>query len=103
MADVTLAELGLARSRLTDNELACGRHVASEITRTVDAAEAFAKGQWTSVGELMYSSHESLQKDFRVSCDELDALVRIACEIGLEGGVYGARMTGVVLVVVLSH
>ena len=92
--DVTLAELGLARGRLTDNELACGRHVVSEISRTVDAAKAFAKGQWTSVGELMYSSHESLQKDFRVSCDELDALVRIACEIGLEGGVYGARMTG---------
>ncbi len=92
--DVTLADVGLARGGLTDNELACGRHVVSEITRTVDAAEAFAKGQWSSVGELMYSSHESLQKDFRVSCDELDALVRIACEIGLEGGVYGSRMTG---------
>ena len=92
--DVTLADLRLARSRLTDNELACGRHVVSEISRTVDAAKAFAKGQWTSVGELMYSSHESLQKDFRVSCDELDSLVRIACEIGLEGGVYGSRMTG---------
>ena len=92
--DVTLADLRLAGSRLTDNELACGRHVVSEISRTVDAAKAFAKGQWTSVGELMYSSHESLQKDFRVSCDELDSLVRIACEIGLEGGVYGSRMTG---------
>jgi galactokinase len=92
--DVTLADVGLARGGLTDNELACGRHVVSEITRTVDAAEAFAKGQWSSVGELMYSSHESLQKDFRVSCDELDALVRITREIGPEGGVYGSRMTG---------
>ena len=92
--DVTLADLHLARSRLTNNELVCGRHVVSEISRTVDAAKAFAKGQWTLVGELMYSSHESLQKDFRVSCDELDALVRITREIGLEGGVYGARMTG---------
>ena len=92
--DVTLADLDSARSRLTNDELACGRHVVTEIGRTLDAAKAFANGQWALVGELMYSSHKSLQKDFRVSCDELDALVRIACEIGLEGGVYGSRMTG---------
>jgi galactokinase len=92
--DVTLVDLDSARGRLTDDEFACGRHVVTEIARTLDAAEAFAKGQWESVGELMYSSHESLQKDFRVSCAELDALVRINREIGIEGGVYGSRMTG---------
>ena len=92
--DVTLVDLDSARGRLTDDEFACGRHVVTEIARTLDAAEAFAKGQWASVGELMYSSHESLQKDFRVSCAELDALVRINREIGIEGGVYGSRMTG---------
>jgi len=89
-----LRDLDSARTRLTNDELACGRHVVAEIARTLDAAEAFANGQWASVGELMYSSHESLQKDFRVSCAELDALVRIAREIGFEDGVYGARMTG---------
>ena len=92
--DVTSGDLDSARGRLTDDEFACGRHVVTEIARTLDAAEAFAKGQWASVGELMYSSHESLQKDFRVSCAELDALVRINREIGIEGGVYGSRMTG---------
>ena len=92
--DVTLTDLDGARIRLTNDELACGRHVVTEIARTLDAAEAFADGQWALVGELMYSSHESLQKDFRVSCAELDALVRIAREIGPEDGVYGSRMTG---------
>jgi galactokinase len=92
--DVTLTDLDSARSRLTNDELACGRHVVTEIARTLDAAEAFADGQWALVGELMHSSHESLQKDFRVSCAELDALVRIAREIGPEDGVYGSRMTG---------
>ena len=92
--DVRLANLEAARDRLTDDELACGRHVVTEIARTLDAAKAFTNGQWALVGELMYSSHESLQKDFRVSCDELDALVRITREIGSEGGVYGSRMTG---------
>ena len=92
--DVRLADLEAARDRLNDDELACGRHVVTEITRTLDAAKAFSNGQWALVGELMYSSHESLQKDFRVSCDELDALVRITREIGSEGGIYGSRMTG---------
>ena len=92
--DVRLADLEAARDRLNDDELACGRHVVTEIARTLDAAKAFSNGQWALVGELMYSSHESLQKDFRVSCDELDALVRITREIGSEGGVYGSRMTG---------
>ena len=92
--DVRLADLEAARDRLNDDELACGRHVVTEIARTLDAAKAFSNGQWALVGELMYSSHESLQKDFRVSCDELDALVRITREIGSEGGIYGSRMTG---------
>ena len=92
--DVTLADLHSARDLLTDDELACGRHVVTEITRTLEAAEAFASNQWASVGKLMYSSHESLQKDFRVSCAELDVLVRITHELGFEGGVYGSRMTG---------
>ena len=42
----------------------------------------------------MYDSHQSLKDDYEVSCDELDLLVDIARKIGLEGGVYGSRMTG---------
>ena len=92
--DVTLADLHSAQDLLTEDELACGRHVVTEITRTLKAAEAFASDQWASVGKLMYSSHESLQKDFQVSCAELDVLVRITRELGSQSGVYGSRMTG---------
>ena len=42
----------------------------------------------------MAGSHRSLNHDFEVSCDELDLMVEIANEIGFEGGVLGARMTG---------
>ena len=42
----------------------------------------------------MYNSHESLAEDYEVSCFELDTMVDIAREIGLKGGVLGARMTG---------
>jgi galactokinase len=42
----------------------------------------------------MYGSHVSLQKDYEVSCKELDAVVEIAGLIGTRGGVFGCRMTG---------
>ena len=92
--DVTPEELELARNSLSENQYVCGRHVVTETERTLQAAAAFESEQWKLVGELMYASHESLQHDYRVSCDELDVLVRLAREIGIAGGVYGSRMTG---------
>ena len=42
----------------------------------------------------MYASHFALRDDYEVSCQELDAVVEIAENIGAKGGVYGCRMTG---------
>jgi galactokinase len=66
-------------------------HVVTENERTVRAAESFAEGDLETAGRLMYESHESLRKDYEVSCRELDVLVEIARSVD---GVFGARMTG---------
>jgi galactokinase len=70
------------------------RHVVGEIERTEQAAQAMQRGDWTTMGALMYASHESLRDDYQVSCEELDLLVDVARQIGAAGGVYGSRMTG---------
>ena len=70
------------------------RHVIGEIERTVHAAEGIRASNWPTVGQLMYASHYSLRDDYEVSCNELDAVVEIAEAIGINGGVYGCRMTG---------
>ncbi len=70
------------------------RHVISEIERTLHAAEGVRAANWPTVGQLMYASHASLRDDYEVSCPELDAVVDIAQSIGLNGGVFGCRMTG---------
>jgi galactokinase len=44
-----------------------------------------------ALGKVMTASHESLKKDFEVSCDELDFLVERALKCD---GVYGSRMVG---------
>lgn len=70
------------------------RHVVGEIDRTVRAADAIASADWSTVGELMYASHDSLRDDYEVSCAELDVLVDAARKLGSDGGVIGSRMTG---------
>lgn len=67
------------------------RHTVTEIERTLQAADALKGGDLAAFGRLMYGSHESLSKDYGVSCNELDTLVEIA---GGVKGVHGARMTG---------
>ena len=92
--DMTISQLESSKDRLTESEYRLARHVVTEIGRTMDAAKAFADGDYDQVGQLMYASHDSLRDDFEVSCDELDVLVEIARKIGHENGVIGSRMTG---------
>lgn len=94
LRDVTLDQLNQARDALDPVIFRRARHVIGEIDRTLRMAESVRAGDWKRAGELMYQSHESLQRDFEVSCRELDAIVEIARGIGLQGGVYGCRMTG---------
>ncbi|HYO23934.1 MAG TPA: galactokinase [Lacipirellulaceae bacterium] len=94
LRDISTDELLARESELDPLLFRRARHVVSENERTIQAAEALQAGDWATVGELMYASHDSLRLDFEVSCPELDALVEIAREIGAGGGVIGSRMTG---------
>ncbi len=67
------------------------RHVVSENGRVEDSVKALEAGDARRFGELMASSHESLRRDYEVSCRELDVMVEAA---RLVPGTYGARMTG---------
>lgn len=92
--DVTMADVESRWADLGDPVNRRARHVVTEIARTQHAAEALAAHDFLLLGKLMDASHDSLRDDFEVSCAELDAMVNIAREIGMDGGVYGARMTG---------
>ncbi|MBP5622939.1 MAG: galactokinase [Thermoguttaceae bacterium] len=70
------------------------RHAVGEDVRTLKMKEALIAGDWATVGEQMYASHDSLRDDYGVSCVEIDALVEIARSIGPDGGVIGSRITG---------
>ena len=67
------------------------RHVVSENERVLGAAAALRAGDVDAFGAGMVESHESLRRDYEVSCAELDIMVDEALAID---GVAGAKMTG---------
>jgi len=90
-ADASAVAKAADDGTLAGKELMRARHVVGEIARTLGACEALSTGDFARFGELMCASHASLRDDYEVSCEELDAVVELACACN---GVYGARMTG---------
>jgi galactokinase len=66
-------------------------HVIDEISRTIEARDAWLAGDALAVGRLMNRSHESLRDLYEVSCPEIDWLVKRLQE---SDAVVGARMSG---------
>lgn len=68
------------------------RHVLTENARTLEAADALAKGDLARMGVLMAESHASMRDDFEITVPPIDMLVNIVkATLGDRGGV---RMTG---------
>ena len=94
LRDATADTLEAARSKMDGGVYRRARHVIGENERTLHATEGIRASNWPTVGQLMYASHYSLRDDYAVSCAELDTVVGITEAIGIQGGVYGCRMTG---------
>ncbi|XP_012283926.1 galactokinase-like [Orussus abietinus] len=92
LRDALLADLEvLVKFEASETVIKRARHVITEITRTLEAADALKRGDLIAFGQLMNRSHESLRDDYEVSSPELDSLVSIAREVQ---GVAGSRLTG---------
>ena len=91
LRDVEVDDFDLYADSLPETVRRRCNHVITENARTVAAVDALERGALARFGELMYASHESLRRDYEVSCRELDLLVAIASRCD---GVFGARMTG---------
>ncbi|KAH9513412.1 Galactokinase [Bulinus truncatus] len=93
LREATELDLDAKKSELDEETYRRVRHVITEIKRTEEAAAALENGDYTSFGNFMVASHNSLRDDYQVSCKELDQLVDFALEMKSEG-VFGSRMTG---------
>ncbi|MFM7542776.1 MAG: galactokinase [Actinomycetales bacterium] len=91
----SLRDLSIEQLKSQENELEPilyrrARHVVTEIGRVQSAIKVLQVEDFTSLGETLNQSHESLRDDYEVSCPELDCAVRVARATGA----LGARMVG---------
>jgi galactokinase len=91
LRDVTSAELSEFDQVMPVLPMRRALHVVTENERVQTFVEASRLGNARAMGDLLILSHRSLQKDYEVSCGELDFLVDTALRVP---GVLGARMTG---------
>jgi galactokinase len=89
--EADLAHLEAARADLSAVQFRRARHVITENRRVQQAVEALKSNDFSALGRLLYSSHESLRDDYEVSCPELDLLYNIGREFA---GCLGARLVG---------
>lgn len=91
LRDVSLDQVGAAKSKLPEVLYRRSRYVVEENNRVKEAVNALKSGALDKFGCLMTLSHAGLRDLFEVSCPELDLIVDTAMQVD---GVLGARMTG---------
>lgn len=85
LRDADMAALEAVKGDISAEDYSRAKFVIEEKERVLDVCAALEKGDYDTVGKLMYATHEGLSKDYEVSCDELDYLNDIAKECGVTG------------------
>lgn len=91
LRDATEEDLEKIIDKVTPENYQKAMYVIQEIARTKKAAKAIENNDLEKLGALIYASHNGLQHQYKVSCNELDFLVDQAKK---NKYVLGARMMG---------
>ncbi len=90
LRDADYAMLDEVKNEVSEEDYKRAKYVIGEKDRVLKVCEALEKGDYETVGQMMYATHEGLSKEYEVSCEELDYLNDIA----KEAGVTGSRIMG---------
>ena len=91
LRDATEFDLETLKDKITPENYQKALYVIQENDRAVRASKAMQQDDLKTLGKLIYASHEGLQNQYKVSCEELDFLVEQA---KMNQHVLGARMMG---------
>ncbi len=89
--DISLELLEEHKNELTENEYKRLLHPITEKQRVFDFIDALKERDFAKAGELLNKTHESLRRNYEVSCNELNIMQRAAVN---SPGCYGARLVG---------
>ena len=90
LRDCTWEQLDEVRATVGEEDYKRAHFVLGEKDRVLAVSEALEKGDYETVGQKMYETHEGLSKEGEGSCEELDFLN----EIAKADGVTGSRIMG---------
>ena len=90
LRDADYAMLEEVANEVSEEDYMRAKYVIGEKERVLNVCDALEKGDYETVGEMMYATHYGLSKEYEVSCEELDFLNDVA----KEEGVTGSRIMG---------
>ncbi len=85
LRDAELADLEKVKDSISEEDYNRAKYVIEEKQRVLDVCDALQRGDYETVGDRMYKTHEGMSKLYEVSCVELDYLNDIAKECGVTG------------------
>jgi galactokinase len=85
LRDADWDKLEAVKDKISEEDYKRAKYVIGEYYRVLAVCDALEKGDYETVGQKMYETHEGLSKDYEVSCEELDFLNEVAKECGVTG------------------
>lgn len=90
LRDADWVMLNEVKDVVSEEDAKRAKYVIGEKERVLTVCDALVRGDYETVGRMMYETHQGLSQDYEVSCEELDFLNDIA----KEEGVTGSRIMG---------
>lgn len=90
LRDASMDMLDEIKNEISEEDYIRSKYVIEETQRVRDVSDALQRGDYVTVGQKMYETHQGMSKLYEVSCEELDFLNDVA----REHGVTGSRVMG---------
>ena len=85
LSDAKRVWLDEVRELIPEEDFLRAEYVIGEVQRVLDVCDALERGDYETVGEMMYQTHFGLSRLYEVSCEELDFLNRLARKMDVTG------------------
>ena len=85
LSDAKRVWLDEVRAEISEEDFLRAEYVIGEVQRVLDVCDALERGDYETVGELMYQTHFGLSRLYEVSCEELDFLNKLARKMDVTG------------------
>lgn len=85
LSDCKRVWLDEVKDEISEEDFLRAEYVIGEVQRVLDVCNALERGDYRTVGEMMYQTHFGLSHLYEVSCEELDFLNRLARKMDVTG------------------